>query len=60
MYFLVLKTQELLPVKLYDKVKTENPNYLLAEYSEINEKRKNLDKNIKDLEKAKHLIENIM
>ena len=60
MYFLVVKTQEILPVKLYDKIKMENPNYLLAEYAEIIEKRKNLDKNIKDLEKAKDLIENIM
>ena len=60
MYYLVLKTQELLPIKLYDKIKLENPNYILAEFSEVNEKRKTLDKNIKDLDKAKTLIETIM
>ncbi len=60
MYYLVTKSQRELPIKLYEKIKSENPNNLLMEFNEIHVKRQNLEKSILELTKAKKLIENIM
>jgi len=45
---------------LYDKILACDINTLLEEYPEIEEKRKYLEKNKKDLQEIKKLIENIL
>ena len=44
---------------LFDKILSCDVNTLLEEYPEIEEKRKYLEKNKKDLQEIKKLIENI-
>lgn len=60
MYYLVNKSQKELSIKLYDKIKNENCNYLLMEFDEIHQKRISLEKSIDELTKAKNMIEQIM
>ena len=60
MYYLVNKSQKELPIKLYDKVKNENCNFLLTEIQDIHIKRMSLEKSISELTNAKKMIEDIM
>ena len=60
MFYLVSKSGKELSQKLYEKVKEQKLDFLLSEYSEIEEKRKALEKSIMELSNAKKLIEGIM
>jgi len=58
-YHLIKNTTDNLSSFLYDKILACDVNTLLEEYPEIEEKRKYLEKNKKDLQEIKKLIENI-
>ena len=58
-YHLIKNTTDNLSSFLYDKILACDVNTLLEEYPEIEEKRKYLEKNKKDLQDIKKLIENI-
>ena len=58
-YHLIKNTTDNLSSFLYDKILSCDVNTLLEEYPEIEEKRKYLEKNKKDLQDIKKLIENI-
>ena len=60
MFYLVSKSGKELSQKLYEKVKDQKLDFLLSEFSEIEEKRKALEKSISELSNAKKLIEGIM
>jgi len=59
-YHLIKNTTDNLSSFLYDKILACDINTLLEEYPEIEEKRKYLEKNKKDLQEIKKLIENIL
>jgi GTP-binding protein EngB required for normal cell division len=58
-YHLIKNTTDNLSSFLYDKILSSDVNNLLEEYPEIEERRKYLEKNKKDLQEIKKLIENI-
>ena len=58
-YHLIKNTTDNLSSFLFDKILSCDVNTLLEEYPEIEEKRKYLEKNKKDLQEIKKLIENI-
>jgi GTPase SAR1 family protein len=58
-YHLIKNTTDNLSSFLYEKILACDVNTLLEEYPEIEEKRKYLEKNKKDLQEIKKLIENI-
>ena len=58
-YHLIKNTTDNLSSFLFDKILSCDVNTLLEEYPEIEEKRKYLEKNKKDLQDIKKLIENI-
>ena len=58
-YHLIKNTTDNLSSFLYDKILSSDINNLLEEYPEIEERRKYLEKNKKDLQEIKKLIENI-
>ena len=60
MYYLVTQSQKDIGSKLYEIIKKSELNDLLKEVDNIQERRNNLDKIIKDLKTAKELIEGIM
>ena len=60
MYYLVTQSQKDIGSKLYEIIKKSELNDLLKEVDNIQERRNNLDKIIKDLKIAKELIEGIM
>ena len=60
MYYLVTQSQKDIGAKLYEIIKKTDLKDLLKEVDNIQEKRNNLDKVIKDLRSAKELIEGIM
>ena len=60
MYYLVSQSQKDIGSKLYEIIKKTELDELLKEVDNIQERRNNLDKIIKDLRSAKELIEGIM
>ena len=58
-YHLIKNTTDNLSSFLYDKLLSNDINSLLEEYPEIEERRRYLEKNKKDLLEIKKLIENI-
>ena len=58
-YHLIKNTTDNLSSFLYDKILSNDINSLLEEYPEIEERRRYLEKNKKDLLEIKKLIENI-
>jgi dynamin 1-like protein len=58
-YHLIKNTTDNLSSFLYDKILSNDINSLLEEYPEIEERRRYLEKNKKDLIEIKKLIENI-
>ena len=58
-YHLIKNTTDNLSSFLYDKILSNDMNSLLEEYPEIEERRRYLEKNKKDLLEIKKLIENI-
>jgi len=60
MFYLVSRSGKELSQKLYEKIKDQKLDFLLTEFSEIEEKRKTLEKSIAELSNAKKLIEKIM
>ena len=60
MYYLVSQSQKDIGSKLYEIIKKTELDELLNEVDNIQERRNNLDKIIKDLRSAKELIEGIM
>ena len=55
MYYLVTQSQKDIGSKLYEIIKKSELNDLLKEVDNIQERRNNLDKIIKDLKTAKEL-----
>ncbi len=60
MFYLVKASQLELSSKLFEKLKQQDMTYLLMEYEHINQRRNNLEKNIKDLQLAKGLIDGLL
>ena len=60
MYCLVTQSQKDIGTKLYEVIKNSDLKDILREVDNIQEKRNNLDKVLKDLKDAKDLIEGIM
>lgn len=60
MFYLVKASQLELSSKLFEKLKQQDMCYLLMEYEHINLRRNNLEKNIKDLQLAKGLIDGLL
>ena len=60
MYTLVSQSQKDIGVKLYESIKACDITSLLIEVDNIHEQRNNLSETVKDLCKAKKLIEGIM
>jgi len=60
MYYLVTQSQKDISSKLYEVIKNLDLKDILKEVDNIQEKRNNLDKVLKDLKDAKRLIEGIM
>ena len=60
MYYLVTQSQKDIGAKLYEVIKNSDLKDILREVDNIQEKRNNLDKVLKDLKDAKDLIEGIM
>lgn len=60
MFTLVSQSQKDISVKLYESIKKCDITNLLVEIDDIHEQRNNLSETVRDLSKAKNLIEGIM